>query len=69
MCCTEFAFFLEVVDVENDLVDSEATGNTKATKLLSSDPERLIKSMIWIPVRLIKKQKMMLAALKATPFT
>ena len=37
-------------------------------RLFNSEPERLIKSTMWIPVKLIAKQKMMVNALKITPF-
>ena len=67
MCCTDFAFLLEVVDIEYDLINIDATGKKNATRLFSNDPERWIKSMIWMPVRLTKKHRMMFAALNDTP--
>lgn len=67
MSLTELALLLKVVDEEDDLDLTQFTGKIKQTVAFKSDPDKLMKSMIWMPVKLTKKQKRMFIALNPTP--
>lgn len=68
MSWVQLAFLLEVVHVEENLAYQEPTGNMKQIMLLKRDPESVMKSTMWIPVRLTEKQNNTRRILQTNPF-